>query len=70
MSSTLPIEGVLVMLENTSGFVDLLKNDVHSSSFSSIHGIRNFEKNPKEVTERPLLQKSKNLELTYLQSVF
>ena len=55
MSSTLPIEGVLVMFENTSGFMDLLKNDVHSSFSSSIHGIRNFEKNPKEVSECPLL---------------
>ena len=58
------------MLVNTSGFMDLLKNDVHSSFSSSIHGIRNFEKNLKEVSECPLLQKSQNLELTYLQLVF
>ena len=58
------------MLVNTSGFMDLLKNDVHSSFSSSIHGIRNFEKNLKEVSECPPLQKSQNLELTYLQLVF
>lgn len=46
---TLPTEGVLVMLDNTSGFIDLLKNDVHCSFSISIHGIRDSEKNPKEV---------------------
>lgn len=31
MSSTLPIEGVFVMFDNASGFIDLLKNDVYTS---------------------------------------
>lgn len=31
MSSTLPIEGVFVMFDNASGFIDLLKNAVRTS---------------------------------------
>lgn len=47
--STLPVEGVSVMLDNTFGFVGLLKTDVHSPFFISIHGIKDSEKNPKGV---------------------
>lgn len=50
---TLPVEGVSVMLENTSGFVSLLKNDVRCSFSVSIHGIRDSEKNPQSLVYVP-----------------